>query len=185
MKTSEQASNETPNYYVRTATPEDVEIISGLAIRTFKSAYETQLPGEALDNFIASVFSTDRIREELNHQNNTFLLAVEKSEVIGYAMLRVGPHPNPVTGSKLVELARIYLDEKVIGRGYSSVLMKACLESAKAQGYGTLWLGVWEKNERAVRFYEKWGFTKVGSHEFEFGDEVHTDLVMARSIRQS
>lgn len=85
-------------------------------------------------------------------------------------------------GPKPVELARIYLEDKVIGRGYGAALMQACLEAAREGGYETVWLGVWAENDRAIRFYEQWGFSLVGSHAFAFGGEVQTDLVLARSL---
>jgi ribosomal protein S18 acetylase RimI-like enzyme len=61
--------------------------------------------------------------------------------------------------------------------------MTVCTERAIQAGYDVLWLGVWERNERAIRFYEKKGFVQVGSLPFVFGNELHTDLVMVRSIR--
>lgn len=173
----------TREFAIRQAMLSDVDIIADLATRTFKSAYESMLSGEALETFITSTFSQGSIRAELSDPTNKFLLAFEGSKALGYGMLREGHWPAGVTRSKPVELARIYLVEEVIGGGYGTALMKACLDTAEASGYETIWLGVWEENKRAIRFYEKWGFTRVGSHPFEFGDEVHTDLVMARSIR--
>ncbi len=170
-------------FYIRQATSSNVETLAGLSARTFKSAYETKLPSDDLDSFVASTFSPERIREEMNDPTCKFLLAYEDGKAIGYAMLREINPPAGVTGPRPVELARIYLEDRVIGRGYGAALMKACLETAKEGGYETVWLGVWEENDRAIHFYEQWGFSMVGSHAFEFGGEIQTDLVMARSMQ--
>ena len=68
-----------------------------------------------------------------------------------------------------MELVRLYADQEVIGKGYGWVLMEACLEEAHGAGYRTTWLGVWEGNDRAIGFYTKWGFLRVGSREFVLG----------------
>ncbi len=60
--------------------------------------------------------------------------------------------------------------------------MKACLEEAEEAGYGIVWLGVWEENESAIRFYESWGFRFVGTKKFVLGKDVQNDMVMARSV---
>lgn len=170
-------------FFIRPSTSSDVEIIADLSARTFVSAYKSMLPEEALGDFVVSAFSQNKIREEMDIPGSHFLLAYEGETPVGYAFLREAGPPIGVAGAKPVELARIYFEELITGKGYGSMLMNACIDKAIQAGYDVLWLGVWERNERAVRFYEKRGFVQVGSLPFVFGDQLHTDLVMARSIR--
>jgi ribosomal protein S18 acetylase RimI-like enzyme len=170
-------------FFIRPATSSDLEIVADLSARTFVSAYKSMLPDEALGEFVVSAFSQNKIREEMDIPGSHFLLAYEGETPVGYAFLREAGPPIGVTGAKPVELARIYFEEHVIGKGYGSMLMTTCTERAIQAGYDVLWLGVWEQNERAIRFYEKKGFVQVGSLPFVFGDQLHTDLVMVRSIR--
>ena len=165
-----------------TNSARDVEILADLAARTFKTAYEGKLRGDALNSFVASAFSREKVREEMNDPACIFLLAEEDGQAIGYAMLREIEPPTSVIGRSPVELARIYLDDKAIGRGCGAALMQACLKSAGKSGNETIWLGVWEENDRAIRFYQQWGFTVVGSQTFDFGGEKQTDQVMMRSV---
>jgi diamine N-acetyltransferase len=169
-------------FTIRKVNADDAVLLAELSARTFKSAYRAQLTDRELSDYTASTFSLDRIQTELNDPACKFLLAYEGDTAIGYAMLRKDDPPDSVTGPKPVELARIYLTENVIGKGYGTTLMETCLKTAQKDGHEIIWLGVWEKNERAIRFYEKWGFTTVGSIEFKFGDEIQTDLVMVCSI---
>jgi diamine N-acetyltransferase len=168
--------------FIRPATSSDAELIAGLSARTFVSAYQSMLPEQALLDFVASAFTLDNIREEMNAPGSHFLLAFGGEVPVGYAWLRQAGLLAGVRGRRPAELARIYLEEEVTGKGYGSRLMEACLNVAMEAGYDVLWLGVWERNERAIRFYEKKGFTRAGTLPFEFGEDLHTDLVMARSI---
>jgi ribosomal protein S18 acetylase RimI-like enzyme len=49
---------------------------------------------------------------------------------------------------------------------------------AQEKNFAYRWLGVWEKNLRAIRFYEKNDFVKFGQHIFHLGDDPHTDVMM-------
>ena len=168
-------------FLIRPAISSDVNVIADLSARTFVSAYQAMLPQEALLEFVNSAFSKKNITEELAVPCNRFLLAYEGERPVGFALLREAGPPVGLTGSKPVELARIYLEEDVTGKGYGSRLMETCLDLAAQAGHDILWLGVWERNERAIRFYEKKGFEQVGTLPFVFGDDLHTDLVMART----
>ena len=68
------------------------------------------------------------------------------------------------------------------GRGIGEALMRACLDEARTAGYETIWLGVWEKNARALAFYRKWDFRAVGEHVFQLGSDAQTDILMERAI---
>jgi ribosomal protein S18 acetylase RimI-like enzyme len=60
--------------------------------------------------------------------------------------------------------------------------MRELLEAARGAGHETMWLGVWEHNERALAFYRKWGFEVVGEHIFQVGDDPQNDLLMVRQL---
>lgn len=85
-------------------------------------------------------------------------------------------------GPAPLELKRLYVARAWHGRGVAQALMNAVLDAARARGAKTLWLGVWERNPRAVAFYEKYGFTRVGEHSFILGSDVQTDWVLARPL---
>jgi len=60
--------------------------------------------------------------------------------------------------------------------------MRACIEHAQMRGVEVLWLGVWERNERAIAFYNRWGFESVGTHIFLLGQDRQTDFIMAHRV---
>ena len=82
--------------------------------------------------------------------------------------------------AKAIEVARLYAVRRWIGAGVGAALMQHCMREAAARGHDALWLGVWERNERAIAFYERWGFKRVGTQPFQLGSDRQTDHVMVR-----
>lgn len=167
---------------IRRATLDDASLIADIGARTFEVSFRTDNRMKDMEQYLSLSFSKTHIEAQLADPSSVFLLAYEDSKAVGYAMLRASKKPNSVNGTKAVELVRIYVEKEIIGKGYGSALMDFCLEEAKKNGYHTIWLGVWEKNLRAIRFYGTWGFTKVGTKEFVLGSDLQTDHIMARPV---
>jgi ribosomal protein S18 acetylase RimI-like enzyme len=81
-----------------------------------------------------------------------------------------------------MELRRIYAVQEFIGKGVGKELMYRSIHEARQRDCDVIWLGVWEKNQRAIDFYKKWGFREVGAHLFALGDEPQNDLLMALDL---
>lgn len=173
---------------IRTACRDDLESLTELAQRTFRDAFAEQNDPADMEVYLAEAFTADRLGSELADSASTFLLAFASDgetaadQPIGYGKLRVGPPGDGVDGPSPIEIERIYVDQGVQGTGAGSALMGALIETAREQGHLTVWLGVWERNRRAIGFYRRWGFEVVGSHQFRLGSDDQTDLVFARSV---
>jgi ribosomal protein S18 acetylase RimI-like enzyme len=102
--------------------------------------------------------------------------------IAGFAQLRIRVRPSCVRAASACEVQRLYVDARFHGKGVAALLMDACIDSARGHGTAALWLGVWERNLRAIAFYAKCGFVEVGEQVFPLGRDLHRDLVMARSI---
>lgn len=171
-------------FHIRPATPADAGTLAVLGERTFRDTFAADSAAEDLDAYVRYAFPSDRVRAELEDEKNTCLLALagDSGTPLGYAKLRTGaPHPS-VTGPAAIELQRLYVDRAVLGRGAGAALMQACLQTARFAGHRTLWLGVWEHNQRALAFYRKWGFRKVGGRVFRLGSDDQTDFIMERPV---
>jgi ribosomal protein S18 acetylase RimI-like enzyme len=169
---------------IRTATPADAEPLAALAERTFRDTFAADNSTDDIEAYVRDSFSIARVRAELADDANTFLLAFMDGEEQpdGYAKLRTGTTDPRVTGSDPVELQRLYVDRRAIGHGVGATLMQASLAAARSAGHGTIWLGVWERNARALSFYARWQFETVGDHKFQLGSDRQTDLIMARPV---
>jgi ribosomal protein S18 acetylase RimI-like enzyme len=60
--------------------------------------------------------------------------------------------------------------------------MRASIDEARRLGGSTLWLCVYERNPRAIAFYERFGMRVVGTKPWEWGGEIFQDPVMERAI---
>lgn len=169
---------------IREATPDDAKPLTDLAYTTFWDAFAAH-PKNApddLNNYMRQAFNVEQISRELSDDRSIFLLAEIEGELAGYAKIILDNIEPGVTASRPVELSRLYSQQKFLGQGVGQTLMDACFERAKAENRDVMWLGVWEYNPRAQRFYEKNGFRVVGSHTFLLGSDPQTDLLMQKEI---
>jgi ribosomal protein S18 acetylase RimI-like enzyme len=136
-----------------------------------------------MDGYLESNFTTEVILRELNDANVRFLVACLGEDIVAFSTLRLGTsEPCIESYPKCIELQRIYVDSTLHGTGTARTLMGVTLDLAKTEGYKTVWLGVWEHNVRAFRFYQKYGFEKVGGHVFMLGNERQTDWIVVKAL---
>ena len=169
---------------IRQAVREDAELLTDLAYTTFWDAFHDH-PKNAphdLEAYMQEAFSVEHIRSELEDAESVFLVAEMNGELAGYAKLIFESTEPDIIAEWPVELSRLYSHQKFLGRGVGQALMDACFARAKEAGRDVIWLGVWEYNPRAQRFYEKNGFRQVGKHTFLLGSDPQTDLLMQKNI---
>ena len=170
---------------VRRASIEDAALLAELGARTFIEAYAADNTPDDMATYVASSFTPERLAEQLVDPAYGYLVAEMSGRPVGYALLRTGDVPACVDGPMPVELARFYVESAWQGLGVAQVLMAAGLVEVERMGGRTLWLGVWERNARAIRFYEKQGLISVGTQTFRLGHDIQVDHVMARPIRSA
>lgn len=178
---------------VRLATPADAPGLSVLGAATFRETFADANTAEDMARYLADAFTPERQAAEIADPAAVVLLAEhEEAErapgdtptLVGYAHLAGGAPPAAVTGPAPLELKRLYVARAWHGRGVAQALMDAALAAARARGARALWLGVWERNPRAVAFYAKYGFRRVGAHTFVLGDDAQTDWLLARPLER-
>ena len=164
--------------------PDDAAELTDLAIRTMREAFgPPHNPAELVEAYIHEAFSIGQIRQELLDPKNTFLLTLDSDQqLVGYAKLRRNRPPRQLKGQQAIEIQRLYVAEEQIGKGLGKQLMEYCLNQARHEGYTTVWLGVWERNVRAISFYKQMGFQRCGWHYFQFGSEQQRDYWMKKDL---
>jgi len=171
-----------PSILIRTARPEDNELLARLGAQTFSGTFGPDNTAEDMAAYLAQAFGPEKQAAELADPATAFLIAEIEEEAVGYARLREGSAPDCIPAGRPIEIVRFYAVASWIGRGVGAALMASCLEHARQRGCGTLWLDVWERNSRAIAFYRRWGFTEVGTQAFVLGADVQHDLLMARPV---
>lgn len=167
---------------VRVASADDAQPLADFAAAIFRDTFGADNRPEDMDAYVAEAFTAERQLATLMDPGALVLVAEDDDGIAGYAQLLDGPAPAEVTGTRPIELQRFYVASRWQGCGLASTLMREALDSAAARGARTVWLGVWERNARAIAFYEKAGFRRVGAHVFMLGRDAQTDLLMARPV---
>jgi ribosomal protein S18 acetylase RimI-like enzyme len=167
---------------LRRASAADAARLAAFAATAFVDTFGPQNRAEDMAAYVAEAFGEAAQRAELTDPQCTVFLAERDGEIVGYAMLRDGPAPACVHDPSTIEIARLYAGQRWIGAGIGALLMQRCLVEAAARSRRTIWLGVWERNVRAIGFYQRWHFTIVGSQPFQLGSDRQNDRVMARRV---
>lgn len=174
----------TEDIVIRRAAVEDMHALAELAARSFRAAFEADNDAKNIEDYVSSSLSVESIRNEYHDPGNIFLIACrgDQTAPVGYAKLCTTSDDPSISDQNAIEIERIYADNAEIGRGVGAALMRTCLGIAEDLQCQTIWLGVWERNEHAIRFYERWGFETVGMHQFALGDDLQNDQIMAKRL---
>jgi ribosomal protein S18 acetylase RimI-like enzyme len=170
-----------PSLDIRVAGPADAAALTAFAARTFRETYLATCQPADIEVYVAEHFAPERQAAELADPTLRTLLTFVDRTLAGYVQIRDGRAPASVPGDRPIEIARFYVDAPWHGRGIAAAQMAAALDVARGGG-DVAWLGVYQSNARAVKFYEKSGFRVVGTSTFTMGTDVQDDYVMARDV---
>jgi ribosomal protein S18 acetylase RimI-like enzyme len=161
----------------------DVRLIREISIQTFRETFEASNTGQDMEHYIAANLSVEKLSEELSTPDSTFYFAVdEDEEPVGYLKINQKAAQTEPQPDDYLEVERVYVLADSKGRRIGEKLMHFAYERALADGYNTVWLGVWEHNRPAIAFYEKQGFTVFGQHVFQLGSDTQTDILMKKTV---
>ena len=167
---------------LRYATKEDAELIADISRQAFYDTFAADNTQADMKKFMEEQFTKGRLMLEVGDRENIFLLAYHGDEVAGYLKLREGKKLKELGNANSFEIARLYALKQFIGKGVGKLLMKAALHIAEEKKKEVVWLGVWERNERAIKFYSSWGFQKFGEWDFLLGDDLQRDWLMKKEL---
>jgi ribosomal protein S18 acetylase RimI-like enzyme len=167
---------------IRRALAADAPVVAELARRTFFDTFAANNDAGDMAIHLSRAYGVPQQSAELADPAITTLLVEREGDPVAYAQLRSGHVPECVSGVAPLEVWRFYVSHEWHGRGIAQALMDRVKAEARERRARTLWLGVWEKNDRARAFYAKCGFADVGEHIFLFGTDPQTDRVMALSL---
>lgn len=163
---------------IRYGTTGDARMLAELGAKAFYDTFAKDNIPENMETYLQRSFSSEIQLNELSQPDVIFLIAEIEGNPVGYAQLILGSHDEAIQRIHPLEIRRIYASQAYLGKGVGKELMQATIHEARQRGCDRIWLGVWEKNQRAIDFYKKWGFRKVGTHVFSVGEDPQNDFVM-------
>ena len=167
---------------LRPAEARDAAALAELAERTFRDAFASQNRAEDMDAHCRKHYGEGIQAAEIGDPDRTTLVCEQGNELVGYGQLRWGNRPSCVLAAKPAEIQRLYVSSEWHGKGVAHALMNSLLDVALARGADAAWLGVWERNARALAFYEKFGFRLVGEHAFVLGEDRQRDFILEKGL---
>ncbi len=166
------------NYETISVTEDDLFALQQIGKRTFEETYAFGNTPENLKSYLKEKFAIPRLREELNTPDSIFYFVCEGDKILGYMKLNFGKAQTESRDLRAAEIERIYILKSCQGRGLGQLLFDKAVQVAKQRQASSLWLGVWTKNPRAIKFYKRNGMQKFGRHLFTLGREDQEDLMM-------
>ena len=171
------------SFILKLISIDDLNDLRSISIETFKQTFAAQNTRENIRLYLKNKISIKQLKKEICDPNSKFYFIYQKNKIIGYLKLNY----NDSQREKMYlhdgfEIERIYLIAAFQGKGLGKKLLTKVLNMGKEMGYKKVWLGVWENNFKAIRFYKKYGFKKFGQHSFLLGNDLQTDYLLEMDI---
>ncbi len=161
----------------------DLTNLIEIAKMTFISSFEKDNNPDDFNAYITSAFSEKQLKSELLDVNSTFYFAYADETLIGYFKLNEREAQNEQFEIPSIELERIYVLDAHQKQGFGKQLLFEVIAIAQLKKVSFLWLGVWEKNAAAIRFYERYGFKRFDKHAYHIGNDEQQDWLLKLSLK--
>jgi diamine N-acetyltransferase len=170
---------------IREATFQDIPTMREVAISSYTDTFAIHNTPENMAAFFVDTYDLKKMQAEFQEPGSRLFLAFEGDSQVGFVRLRTSNEVESLIGKNTIELQRLYVLTSAQGKSVGRLLMEASMAYAQQKKYEWIWLGVWEKNFRAQRFYKNWGFEKFSEHTFWMGDDPQVDWLLKRKLRLS
>lgn len=160
-----------------------LEALREIGRTTFLETFGDRNSAENMVQYLEQGFAREKIIAELENKSSLFYGVEKDKQLIAYLKLNLGPAQTELQDPVSLEIERIYVLQAFHGTGVGQLLYDKAIEVALEHKLDYIWLGVWEENKRAIRFYEKNGFVTFDQHIFRVGEEEQTDLMMKKILR--
>lgn len=170
------------NYKIKRVTTDDVKDLQEVSRQTFKETFGQYNTKQDMAEFLDEAYDLQKLTKEIENPDSEFYFILVKNQVAGYLKVNEKSAQTEKVADNALEVERIYLKNEFQHRGLGLVLIKLAQEIANKKNKSNMWLGVWEKNFNAQRFYQKDGFERISQHTFVVGDDAQTDFILVKKL---
>ncbi|MBD7943442.1 GNAT family N-acetyltransferase [Psychrobacillus sp. Sa2BUA9] len=167
---------------LKKCTIEDLPVLQKISYETFNETFKHQNSPENMNSYLERAFNLKQLEKEILTISSQFFFAYSNNEIAGYLKINTNDAQSEKMGDESLEIERIYIKNKFQKHGIGKYLFNKALDIAVERNKQKIWLGVWDKNENAIAFYEKMGFIQTGAHSFYMGDEEQIDFIMTKTL---
>ena len=163
-------------------TPKDLSQLTILVRKTFIDAFEAHNKPDDFYTYVNSVLTEENLEKELLHPDSSFYFVKKEATIAGYFKINENTAQTELNGSESLELERIYVCEEFQGMKIGQWILEQVFDLAIEMNKIFVWLGVWELNFAAIKFYHRHGFVKFGEHPYYIGNDKQIDWLMRRDL---
>ncbi|WP_373518182.1 GNAT family N-acetyltransferase [Pricia sp.] len=171
------------NLRLNPCTISDLGRLVAISRTTFTDAFEKDNDPEDFKAYIDFAFEECKLLGELKNPDTTFYFIYKYAYLVGYLKLNENDAQTDIRSEEGMELERIYVLQDFQGQHIGQWMLKEVKKIASHKQKTFLWLGVWEKNAKAIKFYQNHGFTKFGTHPYYIGKDKQTDWLMRLEVK--
>jgi len=168
---------------IKKVTINDIAALQKISKETFAESFSESTSEENMRNYLDNGFAADQLSKELSNTGSEFYFSLYAGKVIGYLKVNTGGAQTELQEERALEIERIYVLGEYQGKKVGQLLYDKAIQIAQQLGSDYIWLGVWEENERAIRFYQRNGFVEFNKHLFKLGEDEQTDLMMKKFLK--
>jgi len=168
---------------IKRVLPSELLTLQAISRRTFSETFAADNTADNLNKYLEEELKLEKLSSEINNKDSAFYFAMVGEKIAGYLKINTGAAQTEPQEDKALEIERIYVLQEFQGEKIGQLLFETAVSIAGKMQAGYIWLGVWEKNIRAISFYEKNGFITFDKHLFRVGDDEQTDIMMKLNLR--
>ncbi|MEO6304679.1 MAG: GNAT family N-acetyltransferase [Bacteroidia bacterium] len=156
----------------------EINILEDISKRSFIETYASKNTAKNMEAYLTDNFSPSQLKKQINDPGSEFYIASINDDAIGYLKINFGSAQTEFKTDNFIEIERIYVLNDFQGKKIGQLLCNKAFQIGQQKKADLLWLGVWEENQKAIRFYKKYGFAEFDKHIFKLGNDDQTDLLM-------
>ncbi len=170
------------NLEIKKATQIDITLLQWISTETFSETFAKENSVENMHQYLTERFNLEKLAMELNNPNSFFYLAIVDNKPVAYMKINLADAQSDIKDITALEIERIYVLKSFQGNKIGQLLIEQAMNFAKMRNKKYIWLGVWENNFSAIKFYQKNGFTHFDNHIFLLGEDEQIDWLMKLEI---
>jgi len=167
---------------IREGTIDDLLILREFSYRTYNETFSHMNTTSNMKSYLEQAFDISKLRDELSNRSSLFYFLYVDEELAGYLKLNECIAQTDINDLQSIEIERIYVAKEFHGKGVGSILLNKAIDIANIRKKLYIWLGVWEKNDKALLFYKRNGFYFIDKHSFFMGEDEQTDFIMRKDL---
>ena len=171
------------NLEIRRVELADVNQLQKICRQTFFEAFSNVNTEEDIKKYLEEAFAIKKLTEEIKNEYSELYFGILNEVIIGYIKVNFGESQNELKDNNSLEIERIYILRDFQGKNVGQSLYEKALSIAQQKQCDFLWLGVWEHNPRAIKFYQRNGFVEFDKHIFMLGNDEQTDIMMKLQLK--